>query len=123
MLNHQGEFLEYSLTPRNENIKVFCEGEENREGGENMCATLFTKNLIQLSLEQAKFLNNMDNWNPSIPNIENFKSEKNKSCEYINLFRSSFKEIVKLKKKAGSIQMMDPRLKEPDRKICLKPTI
>lgn len=76
MLNHEGESSKENSTPRNNKLQKILD--DGPEGGRYKCAALFGQNYVSLSLQQAEFISNVDNWNPILEdnNSENLKESK-----------------------------------------------
>ena len=123
MLNHQGEYVKENLTPRNACVELFFKEEEKREGGRNMCATLFTSNLDSLSLEQASFLSDLGNWNPTDTDIGDISNELSYDEKCVMCFRQRFAKLINSKTSSSWIRMMDNREDENEEKICYKPKL
>lgn len=118
MLNHKGESLEKNSTPRNNKLSKFCD--TSKEGGRYMCGKLFGKNYDSLSLQQAQFIANLENWNDEFIQ-EQIKSEKDEEEKIVANFRTNFLSKIDSVGATSKIKMMNNHNTDKKDTLCMKP--
>lgn len=85
-----------------------------------MCAALFSTNLSALTMDQAKYICDLDNRNPIKPDFESLDVNERKG-KYIDNFRKEFGRLFKEKNVCSKIRMMDNRNRQKKDTICKSP--
>lgn len=115
LLNHVGESSKKNSTPRNEKIPYL--DDKNPEGGRYMCASLFGENYTFLTLEQAMYIGNIDNWEPVL--------EENNQCQgkavFVNFFKKKFTTLNNSDTDSEKIRMMNNNIIKIKDTLCYKP--